>query len=269
MIDRDRVGGIGLDLYGIAAGRCRSFHQIQRSLQAAVMIGRQLTNNIWRVTTSDLAAGDIEVSAHPLLTADTNAQRAVEEFTLVVLLRPLLTDDCDRLFLWRNNPDVARHMYTSHNIGLDEHRRWFARIGGDGSRYYWICEVDGEPAGLVNLADIDLGNRRCSWAYYIAELAARGKGVGSAIEFAVLDYVFNSLGLNKLWCEVLIENEQVIALHQQFGFSREAGFRDHIYKDGRFIDVVGLGMTAADWRTKRATAAKRLHEKSIEPARIT
>ena len=85
----------------------------------------------------------------------------------------------------------------------------------------------------------------------------------------MLDYVFDDLGLNKLWCEVLVENEQVIALHQQFGFSREAVFRDHICKDGRIIDVVGLGMTAADWRVKRATAAQRLLEKSIEPARIT
>ena len=99
--------------------------------------------------------------------------------TLAVLLRPLLTDDCDRLFLWRNNPDVARHMYTSHEIGLDEHRRWFARIGTSQSRQYWICEVSRKSAGLVNLADIDLGNRRCSWAYYIAEPAARGKGAGS------------------------------------------------------------------------------------------
>jgi len=193
----------------------------------------------------------------------------VEEFTLAVLLRPLLTDDCDRLFLWRNNPDVARYMYTSHKIGLDEHRQWFARVEGDRSRRYWICEVNGEPAGLVNLADIDLGNHRCSWAYYIAEPGARGKGVGSAIEFAMLDYVFSSLGLNKLWCEVLVGNEPVIALHQQFGFSREAVFRDHIRKDGRFIDVVGLGMTAADWRVMRATAAERLQKKSIEPARIT
>lgn len=159
-------------------------------------------------------------------------------------------------------------MYTSDPIPLDVHKRWFEAIQRDQSRKYWIAEVAGTPAGLANLVDIDLRNRRCTWAYYLAEPIARGKGVGSSIEFAVLDFVFHRLDLNKLWCEVLVENAAVIALHEVFGFTREAYFRQHIRKDDRFLDVVGLGMTAGDWRDKRASAMTRLQGKAIAPATI-
>ena len=107
--------------------------------------------------------------------------------------------------------------------------------------------MDGGLVGLANLARIDPAARRCEWAYYLGEASTRGRGVGSQVEYIVLRHVFEDLGLNKLWCEVLVENEAVWKLHGSFGFVREALFRDHVQKAGRFQDVVGLGMLKADW----------------------
>ena len=176
-------------------------------------------------------------------------------------LRPAEPADAGRLLDWRNQPEVARWMYTDHAITPEEHARWYAAALRDPSRSYWIIEVDGAAAGLVNLYDLDPRNARCSWAYYLADPGSRGRGVGAFVEFLVLEQVFIERGLNKLWCEVLLDNEAVWKLHQSFGFTREATLRQHIIKRGRFTDVIGLGLLRGEWLSLRAGSCARLAAK--------
>ena len=185
-----------------------------------------------------------------------------------VRLRLLEAGDSARLLAWRNSPEVAAYMYTDHQISPAEHARWFDGARAATDRRYWIIEMDGAPVGLANLARIDPAARRCEWAYYLGEASTRGQGLGARIEYLVLRYVFETAGLNKLWCEVLLENEGVWKLHQSFGFVREALFRAHVLKDGRFQDVVGLGMLRADWDAARPAIEARLRDKGYEPATL-
>ena len=164
-----------------------------------------------------------------------------------VELRKLRDEDKVRLLAWRNSPHVAAYMYSDHQITAAEHELWFAAIEGDARRAYWIIETDGAPVGLANLYDIDPKNRRCAWAYYLAEPSVRGRGVGGQAEYLVIEKAFGEFGLTKLWCEVLASNEAVIRLHKKFGFQQEARFRRHVLKNGVMEDVVGLGLLIEDW----------------------
>jgi UDP-4-amino-4,6-dideoxy-N-acetyl-beta-L-altrosamine N-acetyltransferase len=185
---------------------------------------------------------------------------------MAIRLRPVRPDDSQRLLDWRNRPEVSAYMYTDQLISPEEHALWFAGALAAADRCYWIIEMDAQPVGLANLASIQPARRRCEWAYYLAEPSVRGRGVGAAVEFMVIDHVFDRRGLHKLWCEVLIENEAVWRLHESFGFVREAHFRDHVWKAGRFQDVVGLGLLAADWARARPACAARLAEKGYAEA---
>jgi UDP-4-amino-4,6-dideoxy-N-acetyl-beta-L-altrosamine N-acetyltransferase len=180
-----------------------------------------------------------------------------------IRLRPATAADSERLFHWRNLPEVARWMYSDHVITPDEHARWIATALPDPSRRYWIIEMDGTPVGLANLVDIDHGNRKASWAYYLADPAVRGKGVGAFVEVWVIDHAFRELRLNKLCCEVLIENEAVWKMHEGFGFLREALYREHVWKDGAPRDVVGLGLLARDWAKVRGESVARLRDRGF------
>jgi UDP-4-amino-4,6-dideoxy-N-acetyl-beta-L-altrosamine N-acetyltransferase len=182
-----------------------------------------------------------------------------------VRLRPLMAADSPRLLAWRNSPEVAAHMYGDHVIGQAEHDRWFEAALGAADRRYWVVVADAAPVGVANLARIDPAARRCEWAYYLGEPATRGKGIGAQVEYMVLRHVFETAGLNKLWCEVLAQNAAVVKLHERFGFVREALFRDHVFKAGRFHDVVGLGLLACDWAAARPTAEARLRAAGCDP----
>jgi len=183
-----------------------------------------------------------------------------------VSLRAVREDDRPRLLAWRNDPAVSAYMYGDHVIGQDEHDRWFDGMAGSDRAAYWVIEVDGAPVGLANLADIDRKNRRCAWAYYLASPSVRGLGVGSYVEFWMIEHVFGGLGLEKLWCEVLLSNEAVWKLHMTYGFQREALFRHHVIKGGVPLDVVGLGLLSDEWPALRPALAERLRAKGFSIA---
>lgn len=183
-----------------------------------------------------------------------------------IILRDLIEADRTRIHAWRNSPEVAAYMYADHPITTAEHDRWFDGLAGDVRRQYWIIEVNDEPVGLANLVNIDRTTGRCDWAYYLASPAVRGLGVGSFVEFWVIDYVFSVLGLRKLWCEVLLSNEAVWGLHLMHGFEREALYRAHVIKNGEPADVVGLGLLAEDWASRRPAMRERLLAKGFDIA---
>ena len=184
-----------------------------------------------------------------------------------VHLRGLRAADGARVRGWRNSAEVARYMYGDHEIGEAEHAAWLQSALTGEDRRYWIVERDGAPVGLANLARIDRAASRCDWAFYLAEPAVRGQGVGAAVEYLVLAHVFETLRLNKLWCEVLAENTAVIGLHERFGFTREALLREHVMKSGARHDVVGLGLLRREWPAIKAAMSPRLEGRlSIEDA---
>jgi UDP-4-amino-4,6-dideoxy-N-acetyl-beta-L-altrosamine N-acetyltransferase len=181
-----------------------------------------------------------------------------------IVLRDLVEADRARILAWRNSPEVAAYMYTDHPITSAEHDRWFNGLAGDARRHYWIIEVDDAPVGLANLVNIDRALGRCDWAYYLASPSVRGLGVGSFVEFWVIDYVFNTLGLRKLWCEVLLSNAAVWGLHLKHGFEREALYRAHVIKNGAPAAVVGLGLLAEEWFSRRPAMRERLLAKGFD-----
>ncbi len=186
-----------------------------------------------------------------------------------VQLRPLNGEDSAQVLQWRNSPEVAAYMYSDHAISKAEHDRWLEAAQSAEDRAYWIILSDRSAVGLANIVRIDQAARRCEWAYYLGAADARGKGVGAAVEYIVLDHVFGARGLNKLWCEVFVENEAVWKLHESFGFQREAHLRQHVYKRGRYLDVYGLGLLAADWDRVRPDVQARLAARGHDLAELT
>lgn len=175
-----------------------------------------------------------------------------------VSLRPVVPADSAALLAWRNSPDVRAFMYTDHVIGPQEHALWFERAIADPARRYWIIELDGQGVGLANLYDIEPAQGRAAWAYYLADPAVRGKGVGAMAEFLVVEQVFGPLGLTRLWCEVLESNPAVIKLHKRFGFVEEARLPSRVTRAGEAVDAIGLALTAAGWADVRPAMVERL-----------
>ena len=150
----------------------------------------------------------------------------------------------------RNQEDVRKYMYTSHEITESEHQGWLASLKGNNRQMVFVAMSDGQAIGIVSLNSINAVQKTADWAFYL-DTEIQGKGLGSIVEFWMLDYAFNEAGIEKLNCEVLETNPTVIKMHQKFGFELEGVRRKNILKDGSRIDVVLLGITKEEWKEKR------------------
>jgi UDP-4-amino-4,6-dideoxy-N-acetyl-beta-L-altrosamine N-acetyltransferase len=157
--------------------------------------------------------------------------------------------DTAQVLEWRNQPDIARNMFDDRPIDPDRHAAWVRSAVASPAHRYWIIEHDGVELGVANLAGIDIRNRRCSWAFYIADPKYRGP-VGVAVELRILEIVFAEMGLEKLSGEVLAFNERTIALHERLGFSRGGVLRSHVWRADGPHDVVVLSMLRSDWEAR-------------------
>lgn len=158
----------------------------------------------------------------------------------------------NRILQLRNQLNVRKFMYTDHEISAAEHQKWISSLAGNTKHQVFAVINESITAGLVSLNNINEVHKSAEWAFYLDE-TLQGTGIGSRVEFKLLDYAFSEAGLEKLNCEVLETNPAVIKMHQKFGFEVEGVRRKNILKDGIRIDVYMLGITKNEWITRRPT----------------
>lgn len=168
-----------------------------------------------------------------------------------IALKKVTYDDLEQIRQWRMLPEITKYMYTDPIITPEQQVKWYEKNKADPSVKYWIINVDSINIGLLCLTNIDYQNNHCSWGYYIADDRFKGKGLAKIIEINVYEYVFYSLKMNKLWCEVLEFNSKVVSLHQKFGSEVEGTLREHIFKNGEYFDVIRMSITKRKWETIR------------------
>jgi UDP-4-amino-4,6-dideoxy-N-acetyl-beta-L-altrosamine N-acetyltransferase len=182
----------------------------------------------------------------------------VIEDPTMIRLRAFEDADADPLLQWRNHPEISRWMYDSHRITPDEHARWFDRVRHDAPDHrYRVVELDGVASGTSNLTQIDPARRSCTWGGYVAP-ASIGHGIGRAALGLALADAFGALALNRVWIEVLSDNDRALHLYESIGFTREALLRQLVWRDERPSDVVGLSMLQSEWQELRASVMDRV-----------
>lgn len=157
-------------------------------------------------------------------------------------------DHIELIRAWRMSERVSKYMYTDPNISNDDQKKWFEAVSTDGTKKYFIINCDGIPCGVALLYNIDMISKKCYWAFYIGDENVANQKVGSTAEYLVLNFVFSIMKMNKLSCEVLTFNEKVISMHEKFGFRREGYFRDHVFKNGKYLDVVTMAILKHEWK---------------------
>jgi UDP-4-amino-4,6-dideoxy-N-acetyl-beta-L-altrosamine N-acetyltransferase len=172
-----------------------------------------------------------------------NNSTAQHSFRLVPLVN-LDTETQMKVRDIRNEEGVRRWMYTDHVIGVNEHLSWINRLKTDDRQIVFVILAQ-EPVGVVSVNAIDRHHRKADWAYYLTQ-TARG-GLGAAVEFSFINFIFDSLDIDKLNCEVIAGNDAVVKLHKKFLFQEEGFRKSNIIKSGNRIGVHFLGLTKDEW----------------------
>ena len=164
-----------------------------------------------------------------------------------VVLRPLDKGDLRRCVKWLSDREVTYFLGRSSSITLGEEERWFREYERKSDEQIFAIELEGRHIGNAGLHRIDRTHRKADLGIMIGEASLWSHGYGSDALRTLLGYAFAELGLHKVSLDVLEYNHRGIRTYEKAGFVREGLHRQDIFKDGRFFDVVRMGILAEEF----------------------
>lgn len=171
---------------------------------------------------------------------------------LVTLSKPK-KEDMPILLEWRNNPDNRKYYREYKESNIEDQILWYENIMmKDPSWHHFVVKPIDNPnkvIGVVLLNHIHYVYRTGEFGITLGDPEYRGKGYGKDMLITLIKYGFEQLNLNRIWCEVYSNNESV-HLYRKIGFKDEGVLRQHVYKDGQYLDSYMLGMLKSEYNEK-------------------
>jgi RimJ/RimL family protein N-acetyltransferase len=183
-------------------------------------------------------------------------------------LRPLEKPDLTSITRWfQEVGDLAlfdRHSRVPYDLATSE-RLWnMSDTPQDADDKCWFA-ITSEPtgvAGIIGLERISPVNRDAVIALYV-DHAIRRQGIGIRASALILDFAFRQLGLNRVTSYYRKDNAGSRDLTNQAGFEVEGTMRQAWFSDGKFHDMIVVGLLAEHWNVRRDALADELGDKTV------
>lgn len=138
---------------------------------------------------------------------------------MIITLRPLSQKDAPFMLEWMTDPDIVRFFrFDASSVTEGSCLRF---IEGANDRpdavHFAIADENDEYLGTISLKDID---RETRTAEYAVSTRKKAHGTGAAMQATrlILQYAFDTLGLERVYLNVLAENGRANAFYRKAGF---------------------------------------------------
>ena len=175
-----------------------------------------------------------------------------------VLLRNFINlseNELEMIRLWRNSPEVKRWMYNNKSISKEEHFRFVENLKKDTKNFYYLVSKDKMNIGVIDLLRLDPINKNAYFGIY-TNPEIKEKGLGSSLGKTILKLAFEILNLQTLKLEVFETNSRALQLYKKLSFKEEGRLREFVFRDGKWIDVIIMGMTQEEYKNAKCKNSK-------------
>lgn len=165
-----------------------------------------------------------------------------------VVLRPLVAGDAEITLRWRLG--ARARLLNAGAQTVEEQARWIAARPAS-ERNFIIETKAGTPIGMIALVDINTLHRRAEAARFLIGDEESARGIPAAVESMQLLYVlaFERLGLQRVYGTIAADNTLMLKWQKYFGMVEEGRLRRHNLINGRFQDIVLVGLMADEYET--------------------
>lgn len=156
-------------------------------------------------------------------------------------LRSMTMEDVDIILNWENDPKNWLFSGTLSPFTSGEINSFIknSELGiYQTKQFRFIIELhDGKTAlGTMDIFDFDPHNKRAGLGILIADESKRGLGYGKQALGLAIEYCFKQLDLHQIYCNILSDNQESIALFQSLGFNQCGHKKDWIWDGTNFKD---------------------------------
>ncbi len=161
----------------------------------------------------------------------------------------------ERVVGWLNDPDIVREGVFPAISTMDRCRAWVGRVLNAGNLVVGIYERNhGRLVGFF-VVILDRYNNIARTLVYIGERGLWGTGAVQECRAALIDRLFDDLGVAKVWGQVNTRNLPMVFNYVAQGFVLEAIAREHaVTRQGKRVDQYFFGLLPEEWRAARASA---------------
>lgn len=159
-----------------------------------------------------------------------------------IILRSIDIRDTENVLKWRNSEEVKQYFIYQKEIRYEDHVNWLEQKVSTGKVVQFIIEYNGVPIGSVYLQDIDMVHNKAEYGIFIGDRSNCGHGVGTITAKKCIEYGFDILKLHRIYLRVYEDNKRAISSYEKAGFRREALLKDDVYVNGKYHNIVLMGI---------------------------
>jgi UDP-2,4-diacetamido-2,4,6-trideoxy-beta-L-altropyranose hydrolase len=136
-------------------------------------------------------------------------------FSKPISLRAATSEDSEKVFTWRNEPEVRRVSMNPAEIDRDSHELWFQQKLKDPDAAFLIGEAEGEPVGVLRY---EMKGELATVSIYLAP-DKRGQGFGSKILAAGKQWLQkHQPHVKTIEAQILHQNKSSWSVFQKSGY---------------------------------------------------
>jgi RimJ/RimL family protein N-acetyltransferase len=168
----------------------------------------------------------------------------------MITLRELSREDLPVINRWRQDPVVTDGIGAARRfIGLDVDLTWYDDYlahRGNEVRCAVLLADSSQLVGMVSLTRIDHVHRNAEYNAVVGERGEQNRGIGTAATRAMIRHGFFDLNLHRIYVSILTQNVGSIRMCAKAGFREEGTIREGAYKNGRYHDLVLMGVLKSE-----------------------
>lgn len=166
-------------------------------------------------------------------------------------LRPISEEDIASLAAFFADPaNVKFYIPTLWRRYTHEQVRGLLADWHDQSAYfvYAICTRDDEAViGLANLDSVNYINGNTELGIAITAVDRQGQGFAEEALRLLIAYCFEEMRLHRIFARIMSGNEPSLRLFRKLGFKEEGRLREHVRREGSFMDMIFMGLLEDEW----------------------
>ena len=148
-----------------------------------------------------------------------------------LILRPWTEDDAEELYRYAKDPKVGPAAGWPTHTSIDDSREIIKNVFSADEMYAVVLKSTDKPVGSIGFlmgSNSNLGTLpadECEIGYWLG-VPYWGQGLIPEASMVLLDYAFNKLGMNKVWCAYFEDNNQSKRVQEKCGFKYQYTRKD-------------------------------------------